>query len=63
MRVIINITEERSVVYALKVLENLKKNSELRATAFVYRGPIKEKLIIQKILMYLFVNFFRSPYM
>jgi hypothetical protein len=45
MRVIINITEERSVVYALKVLENLKNNSELRATAFVYRGPIKEKLL------------------
>ena len=45
MRLIINITEESSVKYTLKVLENLKKESELRVIAFAYKNSIKEKII------------------
>lgn len=45
MRIIINITEDSSVKYALKVIDSLKNDTAIRVIAIAYRNSIKEKLI------------------
>ena len=45
MRIVINITNDSSVSYALLVLDKLKDNDDFRVLAICYTNSIKEKLI------------------
>jgi hypothetical protein len=44
MKVIINITNDSSIKYALRVIEELKKDPNVIVAAIVYRNSIKEKI-------------------